>query len=72
MTLQIIEGGLEHPDVLALIRLHLASAAEHSPPESVRAFDPARVLYARFDFVECTPFGEYRADPHSVCMTKTN
>lgn len=33
------------------------------------AFEPARAMYARFGFVECGPFGEYREDPHSVFMT---
>src|SRR5918996_2499739 len=32
-------------------------------------FLPARALYARHGFVECGPFGEYRADPNSVFMT---
>lgn len=32
---------LTHPEVLALLREHLASAAEHSPPESVHALDAA-------------------------------
>jgi putative acetyltransferase len=32
-------------------------------------FIPARALYARHGFVECAPFGEYRADPNSVFMT---
>jgi putative acetyltransferase len=32
-------------------------------------FSPARALYARHGFVECPPFGEYRADPNSVFMT---
>ena len=148
---RIQEGGLEHPAVIALVRQHLASAAEHSPPESVHAlgferlkqpglrfytawqgdelaamgavkrlatdhaelksmrtvdafqrrgiaatmlrhllqvaadmgctrvsletgsmdaFAPARALYARFGFVACAPFGDYREDPYSVCMTR--
>jgi putative acetyltransferase len=33
-------------------------------------FAPARALYARHGFVECTPFGEYREDPNSVFMTR--
>jgi putative acetyltransferase len=33
-------------------------------------FAPARALYARHGFVECGPFGEYRADPNSVFMTR--
>ncbi len=34
-------------------------------------FLPARALYARHGFVECGPFGDYRADPNSVFMTVT-
>jgi putative acetyltransferase len=33
------------------------------------AFAPARALYARFGFIGCGPFGDYRLDPHSVFMT---
>jgi putative acetyltransferase len=36
-----------------------------SPPE----FEPARRLYARYGFVVCGPFGEYKLDPYSVFMT---
>jgi putative acetyltransferase len=36
---------------------------------SMLAFAPARSLYARFGFVVCPPFGEYRLDPNSVFMT---
>lgn len=32
-------------------------------------FAPARAFYARHGFVECEPFGDYRADPNSVFMT---
>lgn len=32
-------------------------------------FVPARALYARHGFIECLPFGEYRADPNSIFMT---
>ena len=32
-------------------------------------FDPARALYRRHGFVECTPFGEYVEDANSVFMT---
>jgi putative acetyltransferase len=33
-------------------------------------FLPARALYASFGFEPCPPFADYRADPHSVFMTK--
>lgn len=35
------------------------------------AFAPARAMYARHGFVECPPFGDYRADPASTFMTRT-
>ncbi len=35
---------------------------------SMEAFAPARAMYTRFGFVECEPFGAYRADPNSVFM----
>ena len=36
---------------------------------SMAAFASARSLYARFGFVVCPPFGDYRLDPNSVFMT---
>jgi putative acetyltransferase len=35
---------------------------------SMAAFASARSLYARFGFVVCPPFGDYRLDPNSVFM----
>lgn len=32
-------------------------------------FAPARTLYRSVGFVECGPFGDYRADPNSAFMT---
>jgi putative acetyltransferase len=32
-------------------------------------FAPARALYTSVGFTVCEPFGEYTANPHSVCMT---
>ena len=32
-------------------------------------FAPARALYARHGFVECTPFADYQPDSNSVFMT---
>jgi len=34
-------------------------------------FAPARAMYARFGFGECTPFAQYKLDPNSVFMTRT-
>ncbi len=36
---------------------------------SLPAFDPAHRLYESEGFIRCGPFGEYRADRHSVFMT---
>jgi putative acetyltransferase len=33
------------------------------------AFAPARAMYARAGFVPCAPFGDYTANPYSICMT---
>lgn len=37
---------------------------------SMAFFEPARRLYAAFGFVPCAPFGDYRADPNNVFMTR--
>ena len=34
-------------------------------------FAAARALYAEQGFIECSPFGDYTLDPHSVFMTKS-
>ena len=34
-------------------------------------FLPARRLYETNGFAECPPFGDYPADPFSICMTRT-
>lgn len=36
---------------------------------AMEAFRPAQVLYERFGFTYCAPFGEYTDDPNSVFMT---
>jgi putative acetyltransferase len=150
VTVLIREDDLRGPEIVELLRAHLASARKHSPPESVHALDlealrapditfwtlwdgsdllgcgalkeldplhgeikamhtaeacrrrgvgarilthiidearrrhyrrlsletgspeafaPARALYARFGFVTCGPFANYREDPYSVFMT---
>ncbi|MDO5613065.1 MAG: GNAT family N-acetyltransferase [Paracoccus sp. (in: a-proteobacteria)] len=46
-----------------LLRLSLETGVQPT-------FDAARVLYARAGFQECDPFGDYRADPNSVFMTR--
>ncbi|WP_078547832.1 GNAT family N-acetyltransferase [Litchfieldia alkalitelluris] len=37
---------------------------------SMQAFEPAKKLYASFDFQYCQPFSDYIEDPNSVFMTK--
>jgi putative acetyltransferase len=36
---------------------------------SMKAFEPARKLYADFGFTHCEPFADYVEDPYSVFMT---
>lgn len=48
--MQIREGGLDHPAVLALLREHLADMALHSPPESVHALDLDGLRQPGLDF----------------------
>jgi len=33
-------------------------------------FEPARTLYARFGFIPCGPFADYKPDPNSVFMAR--
>jgi len=60
---------------LALLRHMVGEARSRSyrrlslETGSMAAFASARALYARFGFVECAPFGDYRLDPNSVFMT---
>jgi putative acetyltransferase len=37
---------------------------------SMKAFEPARRLYANFGFTYCPPFADYVDDPNSVFMTR--
>jgi len=37
---------------------------------TIDALIPARRLYEAHGFVRCAPFGNYREDPLSVCMTR--
>ena len=39
LDLTFVEGRMNHPEVKALLRHHLSSAAEHSPPESRHALN---------------------------------
>ncbi len=36
---------------------------------TMAAFEPARTMYESAGFRSCEPFGEYTANPYSVCMT---
>lgn len=37
---------------------------------SMPFFEPARLLYAKFGFVPCGPFADYRLDPNSAFMSR--
>ena len=37
--MNISEGGLDEPDVIALLNEHLQGMADHTPPESIHALD---------------------------------
>ena len=41
--IEIREDDLSGPEIAGLLQLHLAGMHEHSPPESVHAFDAARL-----------------------------
>jgi putative acetyltransferase len=56
---------------------HIIDAARHRgyahlslETGSMRAFEPARKLYADFGFTYCEPFADYVEDPYSVFMTR--
>jgi putative acetyltransferase len=48
--MEIRAGGLDHPAVADLLRLHLADTAQYSPPESVHALDPAALAVPEISF----------------------
>jgi len=48
--MEIREGGLDDPQVVALLRLHLSSMQEHSPPESVHALDVSHLKRPEISF----------------------
>jgi len=58
---------LEHLLVEARMRGYARVSLETGSQDG---FIPARALYARYGFVECAPFADYREDPNSVFMTK--
>ena len=39
MSMEIRLGGLDRPEVMGLLREHLRTLAQHSPPESMHALD---------------------------------
>lgn len=57
---------LEHIIAEARRRQYQRLSLETGP---MAYFEPACRLYARYGFVECGPFAQYREDPHSVFMT---
>jgi len=59
----LLETALESARMRGLSRISLETGAGDS-------FAASRRLYARYGFAECAPFGAYREDPFSVCMTR--
>lgn len=67
----------QHKGVASFLLQHLISEATQRgyhrlslETGSMSFFEPAHKLYAKFGFVHCAPFADYRADPNSVFMTK--
>lgn len=59
---------LDHLLAVARARGYARVSLETGRPEP---FLPARRLYQAYGFAECPPFGDYRPDPFSICMTRT-
>ncbi|HEX4848637.1 MAG TPA: GNAT family N-acetyltransferase [Novosphingobium sp.] len=59
---------LLHLMAVARERGYARLSLETGRPEQ---FLPARRLYESHGFAECPPFGDYTADPFSICMTRT-
>ena len=70
--MRIVRDDLTHPDVIALLELHLRSAFENSPPGSVFALDltglrdPAVTLWSAWDGEDLLGLGALKrlADDH--------
>lgn len=58
---------LDHLLAVARARGYARVSLETGRPEQ---FLPARRLYESHGFAECPPFGDYREDPFSICMTR--
>jgi putative acetyltransferase len=43
MIMKIVEGGLDHPDVLAMLRFHFETNIAVTPPGSAHVFDVSRL-----------------------------
>ena len=52
-----------HAQSAGITRLNLETGSQDG-------FAPARSLYAKFGYAECSPFGNYVEDPNSTFMTK--
>jgi putative acetyltransferase len=48
--MEIRTGGLDHPDVVALLQEHLQGMAQLSPPESIHALDLDGLRHAQITF----------------------
>ena len=58
---------LEHLLTEARARGYARVSLETGLPDT---YIPARRLYQSYGFAECPPFGDYRADGFSICMTR--
>ena len=58
---------LEHLLAEARTRSYARVSLETGQPDT---YIPARRLYESHGFAECPPFGDYRADGFSICMTR--
>jgi putative acetyltransferase len=74
-SMHVTAAARRHGVGRALVERLLAVAAERRYERvsletgSMHAFAPARALYEGAGFRRCPPFGEYTANPFSVCMT---
>lgn len=62
LSRRLLAGLVDQARLRGLTRLSLETGAQPS-------FAAARGLYRKAGFVDCPPFGDYRADPNSTFMT---
>ncbi len=62
LSRRLLSGLIDQARLRGLTRLSLETGAQPS-------FAAARGLYHKAGFIDCPPFGDYRADPNSTFMT---